>query len=106
MNLIQGAHDVQVQHGEGEYGAEVNLSVDEKVDGEGEHQDVEEALVQCLTAAEQRHFEVMPDLLGSLALGRASYAADFLAVCVGGPHVVDPRQLFNNGTIHRLACSQ
>ena len=70
---------------------ELDLPVNEQIDGEGQDQDVEESLVECLAAAEERHLEVVPDLLGPLPLGRPRHAADLLAMGIGGPHVIDAR---------------
>ena len=88
---FNGAHHVQVEHGERQDVAVADAAVDEEVDGEGEDQEVEEALVEGLAAAEERHLEVVPDLLGPLPLGRPRHAADLPAVGVGGPDVVDAR---------------
>ena len=65
--------------------------VNEQVDREGENQDVEKSLVKRLAATEERHLEMVADLLGPLPLGRPGHAADLLAMRVGGPHVVDSR---------------
>ena len=64
---------------------------------------MEEALVERLAAPEQRHLEVVADFLGSLPLGRPGDAADLLAMGVGGPHVVDARELLDDRAVHHLA---
>ena len=103
VNLVQGAHHVQVEDGECEDIADFDLAMNEHVDGAGEDENVEEALVERLAATEKRHLEVMADFLGSLPLGRPRDAADLLAMCVGGSHVVDSREQLDDGAVHHLA---
>src|SRR5207245_1030413 len=98
--------DVQVEHGEGEDGTEVNLSVDEKVNGEGKYQDVKEPFVERFATSEERHFEVMANFLAPLPLGRACDPADLLAMRIGGPYVVNTRQLLDDCAVHRFSCAQ
>ena len=103
MDLVQGRHHVQVQDGKREDFAGPDLAVDEQVDGKREDDEVEEALVDCLAGAEERHLEVMPKLLGTPVLGGPLDALDFLAVGVGGPDIVDAAKLLDDRAVDSLS---
>ena len=76
-------------------------AMDEKVDGESEDQHMEESLVDRLAGAEQRHLEVMPQLLAAQILGDlndlAVHTPITAAAVYGGVGMAPQEHAFRSG---------
>ena len=78
----------------------------EQVNGGGEHHQMEEAFVDRLAGAKERHLEVMSQLPGAPVLGDPLDPLDLAPVHVGRPDVIHPAQLLDDRAVHELAALQ
>jgi hypothetical protein len=103
VDLVEGPHDLQEQDGEGQDLAVGDRVRHEQVEREGDDQQVEGRLIQRLAAAEQRHLEVVAELLGPLLCGDLLHAPGLLTMGVGDADVVEARELLDDRAVHDLA---
>src|SRR5262245_61870006 len=106
VDLVERRHHVQEQDGKRQDVSVLDPAMHEQVDSEGNHEQVEETLIERLPAAEQRHLEVVPDLLDPALLGGFGHAANLLGVCVRSADVVESAELLDDRAVHLLATAQ
>src|SRR5262249_20343492 len=88
VDLVQRRHHVQKENRQSKDFTIRNPSADEQVNSASDDNKMEEAFVQRLAAAEERHLKVMPQLGCAAAFGGLRDSPDFLLVSIGGTYVV------------------
>ena len=107
MDLIQRRHHVQVQDRKREdFAGPTQPAVNEKVNGECQDHDMEKPLVDRLAGTEERHLEVVTQLLGAPVLGYTLDPLGLLSMGVGRPDIVDPAELLDDRAVDSLSTVQ